>query len=77
MINKVQVIYWVSGNSLDTNNQSMFIDMPDSEMGETFIDNAMARFRSNPPDNWREVINIINHGKRMYDTECACLSCFG
>jgi hypothetical protein len=63
VMNKVQIIYWVSGNGLDTVNRSIFIEMPTSEVTkEGFIDNAMARFRAANVQNWKEVINIINHG---------------
>lgn len=64
-MNKVEIIYWVGGNGLYTVNESMFIEMPDSELTkEGFIDNAMRRFRSAKSSGWREVISIINHGHK-------------
>lgn len=63
-MNKVQIIFWVSGHGLDTVNKSLFIEMPSDEVtSEKFIDNAMRRFRNENPAGWREVINILNHGK--------------
>lgn len=61
-MNKVQIIYWVGGNGLYTVNKSVTIEMPTAEINDSFIDNAMKRFRNLNVQGWREVINIINLG---------------
>jgi hypothetical protein len=64
-MNKVEIIYWVSGSGLNTVNKSHFLEVPTSEVTPNgFIDNAMKRFRAANIPGWKEVINIINHGTK-------------
>ena len=62
-MNKVEIIYWVSGHGLDTKNESLFYRMPSEEVNSNFDANAMKIFRASRSTGWREVINILNHGK--------------